>query len=272
MMRRQTRDELIVLVCFSAALSAAIYVVIRTVQDIRPADAADDAASSLWQLILLSLGGATLAFAVVEFLKRLSPLLAAFNRRAVRQWFGHIPDAERAPFESPNGTATDFHAAVSSTPAPLEPDLDAYYSTSLSQLAAQLAQSFNLVAARLIRGDHLDEATLATLQKLLPRRERSWDLPSDVDEQERADYIQFLRLEFESRLDRFLVTSTSEWRTLLQTTAALVSGVLSAVAALTAEARFSVVLGALLFGVVIGGPFAWTIRDLLNAITRRSGY
>ena len=85
---RTYRDAVISAVFILLAAAAGCYIVAATVRQLAPAANPSAAVFSLWRLVLLSLGGGTIAFTIVEFVKRESPLRSWFNKRTVSSWFG----------------------------------------------------------------------------------------------------------------------------------------------------------------------------------------
>lgn len=218
---RQYREFTISTIFIILTAAAGCYIVGATVRQLAPAANASAAVFSLWRLILLSLGGGTIAFTIVEFVKRESPLRSWFNKRSVLRWFGGNPDSS----------------------APV------YYPGNVQQVAAQISQSF--------RRDHrFNDA------------DNSGSPISDSDRRANERFAERL----EQDLDGFQIKTTAQWHYLLRTMAAVVSGVLSLISALAANARLSVAIGALLFGAIVGGPFSWIIRDLTRAIERRANF
>lgn len=73
---------------FLVSVGSGIYVVWRTVKSLTPTDDLTGAVAALWSLVALGLACGTVAFTLIEFFKRLSPLRPWFNRRAVeRHWW-----------------------------------------------------------------------------------------------------------------------------------------------------------------------------------------
>jgi len=191
-------------------------VVWRTLDSLAPADDLSGAVSSLWSLVLLGLACGTVAFTLVEFAKRLSPLRQWFNLRAVRGDLHVLEDIYHFPFDRN----------------------EIYFGGRLEEVTAQIS---SLVRARTEQfGDGDDRALMTTT--------------------------------FELHLDSFQLRTAALWVRLLRLIAAVTASAIAGVAALATTSRPSVVIGAVLFGLTIGGPFSWTVRDLVRVIEGRARY
>lgn len=134
--------------------AAGCYIVAATVRQLAPAANASAAVFSLWRLILLSLGGGTIAFTIVEFVKRISPLRSWFNKRAVLKWFGPIDDSSR------------FRIGGSAS---------VYYSGNVQQVTAQISQSLRHRRGRLVSDPNISPAESAERREFDEELERELD-------------------------------------------------------------------------------------------------
>jgi uncharacterized membrane protein YoaK (UPF0700 family) len=75
---------------------------------------------------------------------------------------------------------------------------------------------------------------------------------------------------FERELDRWQLEATTAWRSLLRTISCFAAGAVSGVCALAVTRTPAAVVLAALIGVVVGGPLAWLVRDLVRVIERKA--
>lgn len=226
-------------------LIAGITVVSRTIEDLAPAPSTASTATSILRLGLLSLACAALATALIEFAKRLTPLRTWYNRRGVERWLFSdramepfvIPDF--APNEVRRETGRDWRNVV----PPEYLRRSTYFGGRIEEVTARLAAVF-------------DQAVMAL---------SSHGVLSETGPME-------LRAAFEQDLDNFQARTAAQWVTLLRAVAALVAASIAAVAAATTDRRGSVVAGTFFFGMTVGGPISWTLRDLVRVIEGRARY
>jgi hypothetical protein len=218
----------------------------------------------LSELLLFTSGSGALAFAVVEFVKRQSPLRRLYNRRAVDRYF-HPPLAavhlEILDYwrESPD----DVRAM-----APIAPVAPISYSADIQQLTAQVGH-----AARTLLQASADDALPHRIVRsifacVLGDRHVQHAVQEPPDERHQAILGEAL----ESRLDAFQVEATAGWHSLLRTMAGGASAVLAGMLAWAVHADGPAIVLAAGLGLVIGGPISWIIRDVNRVIERKAAY
>jgi hypothetical protein len=204
------------------------------------------AAASLWNVLLLAAAAGFLSYAVVEFIKRLTPMRPLFNRKAVRISFPELAGSaagEEPANASPPPAAASEHAKVRpSTPSTV---LGITYSGTIQQVAAQVADR--------LRRQH---------PQLSPAR-----TVTDQSEEEQI-WLEIL----ENRVDVFQIEATARWRQLLRALACFTSALLSAFAAWAVTSAVTAIVVAMLFGLIIGGPVAWFVRDLTRVAERKAEF
>lgn len=239
----QLRTRLAVtLLVIIAVVATGVYIVWRTVDDLAPAQNANGAVHSLFRLVLLSLASAVIATALVEFVKRLSPLRSWFNERYLRRWFPEF-GAPRYGDYSPFGGV--------------------HLGGRLEEVTATLVGIYRQLSSP--GGELSSHWAMPMFERWLPDHYAGAKLPEDVQQSAAA-------LAFEQYLDAFQATTSATWLRLLRIMAATVAGILAGVAAAATDSDGAVVFGAVLFGFVIGGPFSWTIRDLIRLVEARAKY
>lgn len=209
-----------------ASVAGGLYVVWITFEDLRLTSGMIGATDALRRLVILGLACGAVAYALVEFLKRLSPLRSWFNRRSVELGFAYVAiDSERR-FDRIN-----FNARI-------------------EEITAQIAAMVRLereASAGQSRGD--DQADLERVR-----------LEAQAD------------ANFELALDSFQSKTEADWVRLLRFLAALTASLVAGVAAMAASSSSAAAIGAFIFGLVIGGPFAWLVRDVVRLIEARARF
>ena len=204
-----------------------------------------------------------LAYATVELIKRLTSLRASVNLSVVDEWLGHR--SQRTAGRSPEGQTSlpeRYHGSY---------DLTALLVRALG--TDEVRETFDLPPERLI-------AQIATaVDVALFRPELYWpllgaiaglprhppELPRDQDtELLGVPEAQQLRLS----LDDLQTTLTQRWRSIVQGAVVWMAGAYGVLNSFagglsgTNQARY------LLAALLLGGPIAWTIRDLTVVIER----
>jgi hypothetical protein len=213
-------------------IAAGVYAIVQTVRHLAPAHNAAGAASSLWRLFLLTAGCAVAAFALVEFMKRLSPMRSWFNRR----WFYAYVE-----YQANLSEQADLLRRVIHYP-------DIYFGGRVEEVSAQIASK-------------LDEFLVRDTE-YLNRDERGAVLLGPEE-------IRY-RIAAERVLDVVQARVSDRWTFALRALSAGVASILALVAAAATSSGIPVIVGAFIFGLTIGGPFSWTIRDLVRLIEGRA--
>lgn len=195
-------------------------------------------------LITFALACGAAAFATIEILKRLFGLRGLYQRRQTERWL-----EERADMHE-----TDGHAFEELT-----------WAMGINASHGEVARTFNLPAELLVAQiGNAAELALASgrhqsLIETLAGTDRSPE-PSDAED-ELADTAQRLR----AAVDQLQISLTERWRRYVQGAALWIAG-LFGIGLLDTHnpdrPRF------VLAAVLVGGPFAWLIRDLVATIER----
>jgi len=258
--RHRRTWEIVGVVCtFLIALLFTAYAVKRGVQRLNAGHPAKDAGTSLWHLVVLSAGAGFISFAVVEFVKRLTPMRALYNSYVVHSWFGGALDDWPSTPASPEGSEGSWRLLIGAEIAAVKEPIA--YTGSIQQVCAQVSQRLQPIIK--VGGDERVPAPLqrasikALLQQPSARVFRSED--PDLSWLEApwtlaGQWSEELQRLLDIRLDTFQIESTNRWRSFLRSLAALTAGLLALSGAWAVAARASVaaLLTALLFGVLVG--------------------
>lgn len=79
-------------------------------------------------------------------------------------------------------------------------------------------------------------------------------------------------VETEAAIDHLQARASAGWVRLLRIVAVVIASLVAGIAALASKGSTPTVVGAFMFGLTIGGPFSWVIRDLARAIESRARY
>jgi hypothetical protein len=224
-----------ILIALILALGASV--VIITVRQLAPSQDANGAARSIWRVLLLALGSGVFASTLVEFAKRMLPLRAWFNTRAVAAQFGLMPSAEYY-----------FGGRIEEVSAFLSSRFRQLVDERARQLASPTPESWGLWEVFARKYLMLDDA----------------NAPPDAAPASIA--------KFEQILDVFQARTSAQWVLLLRGGAAVTSSLLAGTAAVATDNRPAVIAGVFIFGLVIGGPLAWATRDLIRVVEVKGRY
>ncbi len=236
-----------------AFAAAAILIGVRnlTIRNVAVSRSPRNAASSLWQLVILAAAAGLLSFAIVEFSKRLFFMSRLFNIYAARSAFGSALEFQAQP---------EF-----GTSKPIA------YSGTIRQVAAQISVQLRQLVD-LSANQAVPEARrrLALALALGTDGPFSGELPRQGDSTPtQLETIQDL---VDRRLDIFQIETTQRWRTLLRSLAAITAGLLSAMSAWAVAVSASAIIVASIVGVIVGGPVAWITRDLTRIVERKAQF
>jgi hypothetical protein len=143
------------------------------------------------------------------------------------------------------------------------------YAGSARQVTAQLSQAMRPLLGRLA-SPQLDPIVRSQIERLL--RGTDCDLFPAVDRSGELDVAKDLEEHLERRLDAFQLDAAVRWHGLLRTMAASLAGVFAAMGQWAVHGAPTAVGVAAVMGVVVGGPFAWTIRDLARVLERKAEF
>jgi len=242
-----------VLLIFLLSIAGIAYVTIQTVSFFVPTKSASGALTSLWRVLGFSLASGILAFATIEFAKRISPLRAWFNMFMYERVF--MKDLWSPTSKGSSSDELELRSLY-------ERRSELYYSSRSEELAAQIASQFY--------ERHLTSGEAARTESSQQAGEDA--AGSTGGEPTGGDDVRSrtVRLQFERRLDTFQSEVSYRWTLLLRVLAAVSASLVGGVVALETNSRASVVFGAFILGLVIGGPFSWVIRDLTRIIESRA--
>jgi hypothetical protein len=249
-------------------LILAAYAVRAGVQHLAVGHAPEDAATSLWHLVVLSVAAGILSFAVVEFIKRQTRMRRLFNARTVKSRFG-------ASLEFPQRLRSGLYAD-DHRPFPLGPEIaisdPISYSGSIQQVSAQISLQLRLLVQLAVDPNlpeplHREALTLA----LGLNHPFAGELP-DQGGQRRLEQLAVIQDLVDRRLDIFQIEATQRWDALMRTLGAIAAGVLAAISAWAVTSSLSAIFVAALFGMFVGGPMSWVTRDLTRAIERKAQF
>jgi hypothetical protein len=243
----------------------------------------DQVGDLLWFALLCGL----MAYATLEVVKRLTPARGAFNLKLFRDWLaGRIswtPDGEtalsellgamglpgHADREAPVPDANTAQQRRDPLPGPKlgSRELRRVFDLPPEQLLAQIATAVDVIAS-----DPAPDRPSALLRALLGRkpqleripepRPRADELPVPAPDRPMyrlsATDSQLLR----AALDNLQVTLTQRWRRTVQAAAFAAAGVYGIVLTLAGGISGDGHARYLFAALVVGGPIAWTIRDV----------
>lgn len=236
-----------------AAAATAVLFGVRnlTVKNVAVSRPPRNAASSLWQLVILAAAAGLLSFAIVEFAKRLFFMRRLFNGYAARSAFGGALEFQARP---------EF-----GTSKPIA------YSGTIRQVAAQISgQLRQLVDFSANQALPADRRRLALGLALGTNGPFSGELPGPIDST-RAQ-LEAIQDQVDRRLDIFQIETTQRWRTLVRSLAAITAGLLSAMSAWAVAVSATAIIVASIVGVIVGGPVAWITRDLTRIVERKAQF
>lgn len=279
--RKNKRRRVVVFRQFSLgfavlALAAYLFFVVGYSLDPGFAGLSGDNASARevgYDVLILTVLSGVVAAAVTEFLKRVLPLRELFNRSAVWNFMGELSD-----FNSE-------HKGTEEVPLFSVPPT---YGAPLSQLCAQLGQTLALLAKGVgeQRGDKRQRDLL--LEFLFDGPDEAHEVQNAMDawsasplaatstvawsETDAPDqFTSTLLVQAERQLDAFQLRTRAQWHRMLQWVSAGSAAAFMLCVGFAVQAGAVETLGAGLLGLVIGGPVAWAVRDLLRLVERRAG-
>ncbi|MER7457486.1 hypothetical protein [Micromonospora sp. NPDC126480] len=283
-----------------ATAGALGYAVVDGVGRLTTAEGVEGTAQAVTQLLLLAAASGLVAFAGVEFAKRLSPLRANFNETEVTRVFGrdlhetrhvllrHYAEILAGPWDPPSRRWTESVSLVLSARWSYDstiPQLTAQIAAAHRDLVLTVRQDPGLptwIMVRVLRTVTGDDPVVGRFPEERDDSGAEYDegstaideadLQADWRERVQDDRDRTLDELVERRMDLFQVEALARWRSRLRLLSATFAGAVAALAAAVTTSAVSAVLMAALLGMVVGGPISWVARDLTRVVERRAQF
>jgi hypothetical protein len=237
-----------------------------------PINAAFQALGSIssWQIIGAITAAGTVAMAILQLIKDLTPLRRIYQRFWLRRWISnHAKTHTRKTTASNEKAAAEAHASLIRLAT--GGSEDAFYELAAEQLVAQMNAAVlitldypkthrDLLETLAHGADPEDVTRTITGVPKFSRRETAGPAPNYLEARNRVSH------QIQRNLDAIQISMSSRWKFWMQVSSIVLSTlVLEAALIATAGANGTVLVTALIIGIA-GGYFAPVSRDLVAAL------